>query len=183
VYLVTAEGVDAAAEALSAHDRVLVQLHVPALVRKPLLGCRQGLERMTAHFNEQRQTSNCRQYIWCNEGWVATSSMSLTDGVRTCAWVQVPCAARASSHPLMAFTVPVSLYTLEGALSTEHARNSDESRQGPTFFEHFCFILSAGLASWKAHMDTVLRQAPPGVWGDLMLTIAHQTGGSMGVRL
>ncbi len=36
VYLVTAEGVDAAADALSAGDRVLVQLHVRALVRGPL---------------------------------------------------------------------------------------------------------------------------------------------------
>ena len=96
--------------------------------------------------------------------------------------MQVPCADRASTHPLVAFTVPASLYASEGVIGTIRSRSgclfvrvwlSHEAR----------WVLSAGLASWTAHMDAALQRMPLGVWGDRTLTITHQTGGSMGVRL
>ncbi len=51
--------------------------------------------------------------------------------IEACAWVQVPCADRATSHPLMAFTVPASLHTLQGVSNTKRAQSLLNMQQSP----------------------------------------------------
>ena len=45
-----------------------------------------------------------------------------------------------------------------------------------------CFCTAAGLDRWKAQLSEALRIAQRGVWGELVLKIFQQPGGSLSVR-
>ena len=89
--------------------------------------------------------------------------------------------------PLIAFTVPASLYRANGALGTSTRSLHREVVLVRVDVTAPCCssgrFMTAGLAKWKSTMDAALRRAPQGVWGEATLTITHQTGGTVGVRL
>ena len=101
--------------------------------------------------------------------------------------VQVRHVDPAASSPLMAFTVPASLYTGEGVL--EHVKRLADvvgllgAHVVPVLNGIRAGCLFAGLARWRAQLDAALRRAPHGVWSAPTLTQTHQVGGSMSVRL